>query len=236
MVAFDAPGEVAAGATVPMTFTVSGGQNVGAGVDISASGGALGTADTTLRLSRGELTQRRALRYEDGAAVFHFLFTAPNRAGTVTLYGAGNSVDGNGGTSGDAWALGQVQVQVTVPEPDAAPPDAALPPDAAPPERDVAMPLPDAAPPIDAAAPQPDASPARNGDAAPGGEPRGDANDSVGGPGGGAPDASTSRAIDEPITVNRGSDGGCHQGPTGHDLPLLAFALLGLFPFRRRRA
>ncbi len=89
-----------------MTFTVgtSSGSRTGAGFNVSATGGSL-TAGSGSRASSGELTQSATASMSGGRADFDFTWTAPTTPGTYTLRGAGNAVDGDRRTSGDAWAL-----------------------------------------------------------------------------------------------------------------------------------
>jgi hypothetical protein len=113
MVQLSGPSRVAPGQRVEMTFTVRGGQEVAAGCDIATTDGVLAPADRALRAQAGELTHAfEPTPYQDGAAIFHFLFQAPDHEGTVTIHAAGNSVDGNQLQTGDRWALDQLQVEV----------------------------------------------------------------------------------------------------------------------------
>ncbi len=60
----------------------------------------------------GELTHRQPKQNVDGVATVQFQWTAPITEGVYTVYFVGNSVNMNGGTSGDAWAAGSAEIQV----------------------------------------------------------------------------------------------------------------------------
>jgi hypothetical protein len=95
------------------TFTVSGGQAFAAGLDVSTDAGALVASETGTHLDNSEVTHD-APKLVDGAGVATFTFdlTAPSSTGPLTLYAAGNSVDGNGRNFGDAAATTTLQVEV----------------------------------------------------------------------------------------------------------------------------
>lgn len=114
-VTLDGPMVVEPGATTMLTLTVTGGQSVAAGMNVSATGGALAVPDgaTDIQKIEDELTQTGPKDVDaDDAAVFAFLWEAPATDGAVTLYAAGNSVDGNGRPNGDA-AVGTT-LEITV--------------------------------------------------------------------------------------------------------------------------
>lgn len=84
---------------------------LGAGMNVSATGGAL-EAGAGSRLSGGELTHEAPLTLVDGTARFGFAWTLPDEAGTVRLRAAGNAVNGDGAATGDDWALASPLVVV----------------------------------------------------------------------------------------------------------------------------
>ncbi|HRI46876.1 MAG TPA: T9SS type A sorting domain-containing protein [Ignavibacteriaceae bacterium] len=84
------------------TLTVSGGPLVAAGTNIAASVGTL-TAGTGMQKIGDELTHTSPKQAVDGIVTFTFNYTAPATPQTITLYGAGNSVNLNGGNDGDQW-------------------------------------------------------------------------------------------------------------------------------------
>ncbi len=104
-VTLDGPTLVSAGATNSYTLTISGGQSVAGGFDVSTTGGMLaallGATDVQARDDEVTHTGPKAVDAM-GQVIFRFLWTAPDAAGEVTLYGAGNSVNGDGGRDGDA--------------------------------------------------------------------------------------------------------------------------------------
>ncbi len=111
----EGPGTVAPGETIELTLTVSGGQETAAGANIAVvGGGALQPAeDEVLRTFGVELTHNGGpLAYEDGKAVFRFLFEAPATEGTVTINAAANSVNDDRLQTGDLWATASTQITV----------------------------------------------------------------------------------------------------------------------------
>jgi PKD repeat protein len=91
---------------------ISGGQNAFGGLDVSATGGAL-TAGANNQLVNGEITHKAPQLVAGGVIDFPFTWTAPTTLGTVTLYGAGVSADGNALNSGDADVAATLAINVT---------------------------------------------------------------------------------------------------------------------------
>ena len=117
------PDTVMAGQTVTYTFTLTGrqdGPNDRAGFNVSATGGVISTVpDTTgTYISAGEITHQLPQNFADGEneVTFALQWTAPAISSTVTLYGAGVSADGDGGTGGDGVGLDQFTVNVIGPD------------------------------------------------------------------------------------------------------------------------
>ncbi len=103
------PGSVSA-----ITFTVPSraGSQTAAGFHASATGGTLASG-TRSQLLSGELTHSGGrLTNTSGAAAWSFNWTAPTTEGTYTLRAAGNSVNANGGTSGDSSATTTLTIVV----------------------------------------------------------------------------------------------------------------------------
>lgn len=102
-VTLSGPTSVNVGTVHTYTLEVRGGQQVAAGLDVSATAGTLSVIDAGTHLQNGEITQN-APRAVDlfGRASFTFDWTAPAVPGSATLYAAGNSVDLAGAFSGDA--------------------------------------------------------------------------------------------------------------------------------------
>jgi hypothetical protein len=99
-----------AGQTLNLTVVVAHSSQQAAGVNIAVkdqqgqNAGTLAPATGSgLQLSNGELTHQQPKTMSNGQAAFSFTWTAPSTPGTYTLRAAGNAVNGNGNTSGDAW-------------------------------------------------------------------------------------------------------------------------------------
>ncbi len=105
-VTISGPTNVTPGSTNSYTVSVSGGPTAGGGTDISVSGGTLAVGANT-QLSGGEL-----LHTNGSFRSWTFSWTAPATDGLVTMYAAGNSVNLDGGTGGDAWNLAQLNITV----------------------------------------------------------------------------------------------------------------------------
>lgn len=114
-VVLQGPTAVTAGTTNLYTLTISGGPAQTGGLNVSASnnrGLLLPTGpDTQALLS--ELTHSAPKAFSGNQAVFTFAWTAPTFNDTVTLYGAGNSSDGQQSLSGDGIGTNSLTIQVT---------------------------------------------------------------------------------------------------------------------------
>jgi MYXO-CTERM domain-containing protein len=95
------PGEVL---VLTMRIANSGSATSGAGLDVAASGGTL-VAGSNTRVTGGEVTHSATTAMSGGAVTFNFSWRAPTAEGTYTVRGAGNAVNGDRASSGDAWAL-----------------------------------------------------------------------------------------------------------------------------------
>ncbi len=114
------PGEVA-----DYALRVGGAQSA-AGATIQASGGLL-VPGTGLAARAGQLVHAGdTLAYVDGVAEFTFQFEAPDTAGTIELFAAGNAVNDNFQPSGDGWALATTTIVIG----SGVAPDAGMSPDA----------------------------------------------------------------------------------------------------------
>lgn len=114
-VVLQGPTTVTAGATNLYTLTISGGPAQTAGLNVSAAnnrGTFLPTGSDTQALL-GELTHSAPKAFTGNQAVFTFAWTAPTFNDTVTLYGAGNSSDGQQSLSGDGIGTTSLAIQVT---------------------------------------------------------------------------------------------------------------------------
>lgn len=120
-VVIDAPASVAPGQTALLTLTISGGQEAGGGFNISATNGQLanlaGATDTQIvfesdtGMDEATHTMPKVVD-NNGEVSFQIEWTAPTSPGTVTIYGAGNSVNLNGSGSGDAAASATTDIEV----------------------------------------------------------------------------------------------------------------------------
>jgi hypothetical protein len=101
-VIINGPATVEPGKTENFTVTVTGGPLSAAGVNIAASGGVLNVRPGLQKIG-DELTHTLPKNPTSGSVSFEFQFTAPTTLGNVTLYATANSVNLNGGSSGDQW-------------------------------------------------------------------------------------------------------------------------------------
>lgn len=107
------PTTVAIGTVNTYTLTISGGQRIAGGLDVSASDGALGATDPDTRLLSGEITHQFPRMVDAAGRVsWSFEWAAPIFPGTVTLYGAGNSVNLANAFQGDAPAAATLAIDV----------------------------------------------------------------------------------------------------------------------------
>ena len=119
-VAFEGPTTVTVGDTATYTFSVHSARAAqkAAGFNVAVSAGTLATvASQGEQLISGELTHTAPKNNTDAAASFQFTWTAPPSAGAATLFGAGNSVNRNGQSTGDRAAATTLIVTVVEAEP-----------------------------------------------------------------------------------------------------------------------
>lgn len=91
------------------TVKITGGPLVRAGVNISSNKGNLANISSDLRLESRELVHTSPKAPSQGSVSFDFNFIAPAQAEDVRIYATGNSVNGNGTSSGDAWNFAPVK-------------------------------------------------------------------------------------------------------------------------------
>lgn len=105
---------VAGGESVAITLTVQStdASHVQAGLDVGAEDGRL-SPSATLLFREYEITHQFPHDLTDGSIAFEMIWTAPAYAGTFTLSGVGNAVDGRSTTDGDAWARDTLMLEVT---------------------------------------------------------------------------------------------------------------------------
>lgn len=109
------PQAVVAGSTNLYTLTISGGPAVKGGFNLSTEPGAgvLAPSSNDTQLINGELTHTVPKPFVGGSVSFEFLWTAPAWDDTVTLYGAGNSTNGDDELGGDGSRTTTLDVYVT---------------------------------------------------------------------------------------------------------------------------
>jgi hypothetical protein len=136
-VRFIGPAELGIGETAGYRFEVQSGapKQRAAGFNVAASDGTLGaTPDQGAQFvaGDGEMTHTMPKANLDQTAAWDFSWTAPTTPGTYTLFGAGNSVNLNGQSSGDrssATTFDIIVVAANPPTPTATPaPIATVPP------------------------------------------------------------------------------------------------------------
>jgi len=113
-VALEGPSTLAPGATGNYKLIIRGGPGVRAGFNVAVDGSAdakLGAGEGS-RLLNGEVTHSTPKAFANGESVFDFTLVAPPTEGTLTLYGAGNSVNFNQTVTGDSSALTQLSITV----------------------------------------------------------------------------------------------------------------------------
>ncbi|MFQ6074201.1 MAG: choice-of-anchor V domain-containing protein [Candidatus Bathyarchaeia archaeon] len=110
-VSISGPTSVTTGTTNTYTVTVTGGPLAANGLDVSATGGTLVVTDSTnTKLLSGEIVQTVAGTSQTS---WSFDWTAPSTSGTVTLYVAGFSGDGDGKKDvEDLWNLASLNINV----------------------------------------------------------------------------------------------------------------------------
>jgi MYXO-CTERM domain-containing protein len=111
------PTSVMAGTTNQYTFIIRGGPAAIGGLNLSVdrAEAALELVENAgLKKLDGELTHSAAKAFTNGEVRFDFSMIAPGNGGLVTLYGAGNSANGDKGRPGDGVAATKLEVTVQV--------------------------------------------------------------------------------------------------------------------------
>ncbi len=105
------PTTLGAGATGNYTLTISGGAGARFGMNVStnSTSATLNKISANVGVAFGELHQTAA----STSGTFNFAMTAPPFPGPVTIYGSGNSCDGNGSTGGDRSTSTTLVVTIT---------------------------------------------------------------------------------------------------------------------------
>ena len=115
-VTLEGPAALTAGQTGNYALIITGGPGVKAGFNVATGGvdGATLTAGAGSKLVNGELTHSLPKAFVNGAPVrFDFTLVAPGTNGTLKVFGAGNSVNGDNEKTGDAHANATLDVVIT---------------------------------------------------------------------------------------------------------------------------
>jgi hypothetical protein len=112
-VTISGPTSVSPGELALYTLTISGGQEVAGGFNVSAENGIISTAGGGTQIISGEITHTAPKPVNaSNDVVFQFNWTAPNTPGEFTLYGSGNSVNLSNGNQGDRATSNTLDVTV----------------------------------------------------------------------------------------------------------------------------
>jgi len=114
-VALDGPAYVLHDSQNTYSFTVTGGQAVAAGLDVAVddNAGTLIASDVGTHLDTGEVTHDQGRLVDgNGVAKFTLEYAAPSTPQSLTMYGAGNSVDLDGSNFGDNAATATFSITV----------------------------------------------------------------------------------------------------------------------------
>jgi hypothetical protein len=109
-VTFSGPQTIAAGATGNYSVTVTGGNKVGVDVSVSDKFSTLNALSANLGVGFGELHH---VSPQPSGSTFQFSVSASSFVSTLTLYAAGNAVNGDGNTGGDRAATATYAITVT---------------------------------------------------------------------------------------------------------------------------
>ncbi|AKJ00997.1 uncharacterized protein (TIGR03382 family) [Archangium gephyra] len=110
------PSSLAAGETGQYKLTITGGPGLKGGFNVAVDNTAASldfVAGTGIKKQSNELTHTAPKPAAAGAITFDFSLVAPPSAGTVKIFAAGNSVNGDNNSTGDAAALTSLSVSVT---------------------------------------------------------------------------------------------------------------------------
>jgi hypothetical protein len=105
---------VSGGETIPLTLTVASTEptHIQAGLDVGAQDGLLAPSATLLSRDL-EITHQFPHPMTDGSITFEMTWTAPVYAGSFTLSGVGNAVDGLSTATGDGWVRSELVMTVS---------------------------------------------------------------------------------------------------------------------------
>ena len=112
-VTLSGPTLVQPGSTHTYSLTISGGQEIGGGLDVSVTDGFFTDVDSGTYIRNGEIVHRSPRSVDlDGNVSWFLNWTAPPDHTTVALYGAGNSVNLQSGINGDSTGTDVLTVTV----------------------------------------------------------------------------------------------------------------------------
>lgn len=103
-VTLEGPANLEPGATGNYKLVITGGPGTRGGFNVAVDNGTLGTVGTGQRKENGELTHSQSKAFANGRVEFDFTLVAPATSGNITLYGAGNSANGDQNFTGDGSA------------------------------------------------------------------------------------------------------------------------------------
>ncbi|MFP2912446.1 MXAN_6652 family MXYO-CTERM-anchored protein [Pyxidicoccus sp. 3LFB2] len=107
-VTLEGPDTLAPGATGNYSLVIKGGAATRGGFNVAVDTGTL-NAGSGQRKEGGELTHSQSKAFANNEVRFDFTLVAPATAGSIKLFGAGNSTNGNQQETGDASALAPVK-------------------------------------------------------------------------------------------------------------------------------
>lgn len=112
-VTIEGPQVVVPNSTHTYRLIIAGGQEISGGLDVAVTNGNLLSLGADTQLLNDEITHTAPKSInQDREVVFTYSWTAPSITETITMYGAGNSVDGNGSNSGDAADVTTLSIEV----------------------------------------------------------------------------------------------------------------------------
>jgi uncharacterized protein (TIGR03382 family) len=111
-VVLSGPATLMTSSSATYTLTITGGAGMVAGLDVSQSGGATLMAGTGTQLMAGEITHSAPAMFTGGTASFSFTVSAPASPGTLTLFAAGLSANGDNAEAGDKAAATTLTISV----------------------------------------------------------------------------------------------------------------------------
>ncbi|MFY2563576.1 MXAN_6652 family MXYO-CTERM-anchored protein [Corallococcus terminator] len=111
-VTIEGPSSLEPGQTGTYALVITGGPAIRGGFNVATDGTATLTAGSGSKKVSGELTHTQPKAFTSGTVRFDFTLVAPSTATTLTLFGAGNSTNGNTEDTGDASAVTTLKVKV----------------------------------------------------------------------------------------------------------------------------